>query len=125
MLAFADHVLGPLVGSEAKVDRLPQFSFARPLRELHLRDQRWLDPRSDSLVLYPRGEGRSSRLQLDEPRVKLLQRIVVEPGAHAADVAPSVVLPYGENERSEERPSAPRRGKARDHHLLPLRGLDF
>ena len=48
---------------------------------------------------------------------------MTEACAHVPDVSPCIVLAHRQSQRAEEWPSAAWGGEARDHDLLPLRGL--
>jgi hypothetical protein len=50
--SLAHDILRPLIGPEPEVDGLAQLALAGPLRELHLGNQRGLDPRRDGLVFH-------------------------------------------------------------------------
>lgn len=91
---FAPDVLSALVVFEAEVDGLAQFALARPFRELNLGYQRRSDLSRLEFGLHLAAEGRFRDFQLHELAVQLFQDPVAEPGAHMADVSPSVVFPH-------------------------------
>src|SRR5712672_4327975 len=57
--------------------------------------------------------------------MEVFQDLVAEASAYMSDVAPCVVFPHGEDQGAEERPGAPGRREARDHHFLSLCRLDL
>src|SRR3979490_111380 len=57
--------------------------------------------------------------------MEVFQDLVAEASAYMSDVAPCVVFPHGEDKGAEERPGAPGRREAGDHHFLSLCRLDL
>jgi hypothetical protein len=57
--------------------------------------------------------------------MEVFQDLVAEAGADMSDVAPCVAFPHGEDKGAEERPGAPGRREAGDHHFLSLCRLDL
>src|SRR6476620_6995635 len=57
--------------------------------------------------------------------MEVFQDLVAEASAYMSDVAPCVAFPHGEDQGAEERPGAPRRREAGDHHFLSLCRLDL
>src|SRR5258705_11901748 len=57
--------------------------------------------------------------------MEVFQDLVAEASAYMSDVAPCVVFPHGEDQGAEERPSAPGRREADNHHFLSLCRLDL
>src|SRR4030088_3336705 len=57
--------------------------------------------------------------------MEVFQDLVAEASADMSDVAPCVALPHSEDQGAEERPGAPGRREAGDHHFLSLCRLDL
>src|SRR3954465_11148892 len=57
--------------------------------------------------------------------MEVFQDLVAEASADMSDGAPSVAFPHGEDQGAEERPGAPGRREAGDHHFLSLCRLDL
>src|SRR6266481_4225720 len=57
--------------------------------------------------------------------MEVFQDLLAEASAYMSDVAPCVAFPHGEDQGAEERPGAPGRREAGDHHFLPLCRLDL
>src|ERR1700710_1405207 len=57
--------------------------------------------------------------------MEVFQDLVAEASAYMSDVAPCVAFPHGKDQGAEERPGAPGRREAGDHHFLSLCRLDL
>jgi hypothetical protein len=122
---LADHVPGPLVFTEAKIDGVPHLAGARPFGKLYLGDEQRFDPGRHSFILHLPGERRFGRFKLDELAMNLLKRGMAEASADMPDIAPPIAFADRKDEGSEKWTCFLRSCKACDHHFLTLRGFDL
>jgi hypothetical protein len=124
------HLLDLLVLTETFVRGRAQPAVVRPLGELDLADQPWLDP-GDVVAAHLRhlrdeSERRALSLERTELLEELLDLLLREPRADVADVLETALAADGEDKRAKRRRSPPLPpGVAGDDELLATVRLDL
>src|SRR5262249_21818380 len=127
---LAPHVLGRLVVSQPLEGRRAQVAVVRPLGELDLGHEPWLDPDDVALLHLRHLRDNRERRLVPAQRLELGEQpsdqALAEAGADVADPLPLLAAMDAEHERAEAAAATALALRvAADHELLPAVSLDL
>src|SRR5580693_3034939 len=116
-LLLTCHFLRFFIIAQPQKNRVPELSITGPFGVTDLCDQLWRDERH-ILLAHIRIERRALPLQADQFLMQGLQRLLIEAGAHLADVLKSTARVNSQQQRPEEMPRSRRLRESADDKFI-------